>query len=52
MAPARKPLAAPSGPERRYFIVNPAGCIHEVDRDHAAAGSRSLPAGVWPQRKK
>jgi hypothetical protein len=43
MAPARKPLAAPSGPERRYFIVNPAGCIHEVDRDHAAGRLKKSP---------
>lgn len=35
MAPSKPkaPAAAPSG--RRYFIVNPAGCIHEVDREHA-----------------
>lgn len=32
--PPRK-QAQPEQAERRYFIVNPAGCIHEVDREHA-----------------
>ena len=31
--PKKAPAAAPAA--RRYFIVNPKGCIHEVDRDHA-----------------
>lgn len=37
---APQPKAAPepdesAKPERRYFIVNPAGAIHEVSREHA-----------------
>ncbi len=38
MAPPRKPTPVPPSDlvQRRYFIVNPAGCIHEVERDHAA----------------
>jgi hypothetical protein len=31
--PRPEPIDAPA--PRRYFIVNPAGCIHEVDREHA-----------------
>jgi hypothetical protein len=31
---AKKAPAAPRAP-KRYFIVNPAGAIHEVDREHA-----------------
>ncbi len=27
---------AKKGAEKRYFIVNPAGAIHEVTREHAA----------------
>jgi hypothetical protein len=33
---ATKPKAAAPAPSgRRYFIVNPKGCIHEVEREHA-----------------
>lgn len=37
----KAPAAAPVG--RRYFIVNPKGCIHEVERDHAATRLKSSP---------
>lgn len=42
---APKSAGAPQSPQpdrqarkgpRRYFIVNPAGAVHEVDREHAA----------------
>lgn len=36
MATSRKnPAAEPEQAERRYFIVNPAGAIHEVTREIA-----------------
>ena len=35
MAPRKQTPQAPEPAERRYFIVNPAGAIHEVDRAHA-----------------
>lgn len=36
MAPAKSKAAPAPARERVYYIVNPAGCIHDVDREHAA----------------
>ncbi len=39
---ASKPKAAEAvKPARRYFIVNPAGALHEVTREHASELLRS-----------
>lgn len=38
-APVKRPAATPA---RRYFIVNPKGAIHEVDRAHAAWRLRTV----------
>lgn len=37
MSSPRKPTARPEQAERRYFIVNPAGAIHEVTREIASS---------------
>lgn len=37
MSSSRKPQAESEQAERRYFIVNPSGTIHEVTREIASA---------------
>jgi len=40
--PKAKAAPAAEQPERAYYLVNPKGCIHVVDREHAAMRLRQV----------